>query len=298
MAVLDDLASTTSAVAAQAGPAVVGIGDGWGHGSGVVVGDGVVLTNAHNVGHGPLSVTFHDGRRAEATLAGSDLDGDVAVVAVDTSGVAALEWSPTPAGIGAAVVALANPGGRGLRATFGQVSAVGQTFRGPRGRRVTGSFEHTAPLPRGSSGGPVVDLAGRMVGINVNRLGEGFYLALPADSDLRSRVDALAAGDSPPRAHLGLVLAPSRVAARLRAAVGLEPREGLLVQGVAEDGPAAGSGIRVGDLVVSAAGRPVVKVDDLHAVLDGLAGGDVLVVGLVRGVDELEVTVTFGATTG
>ena len=88
--------------------------------------------------------------------------------------------------------ALANPGGRGLRVTFGFVSGVERTFRGPRGRRITGSLEHTAPLLPGSSGGPVLTAAGQLLGINTNRLGEGFYLAIPADEALRGRVDALA----------------------------------------------------------------------------------------------------------
>ena len=92
--------------------------------------------------------------------------------------------------------ALSNPGGRGLRVTFGFVSGIDRTFRGPRGLRITGSLEHTAPLLPGSSGGPVLDAEGQLLGINTNRLGEGFYLAIPADEALRGRVDALARGES------------------------------------------------------------------------------------------------------
>ena len=71
------------------------------------------------------------------------------------------------------------------RVTFGLVTTAGESFRGPRGRRIAGSVEHSAPLARGSSGGPLVDPAGNLVGLNTNRVGEGFYLALPADSALR-----------------------------------------------------------------------------------------------------------------
>ena len=74
--------------------------------------------------------------------------------------------------------------------TFGIVSSVSRSFRGPGGRRIAGSVEHTAPLTPGSSGGAIVDAGGNFLGLNTNRIGEGFYLALPADAALRSRVDA------------------------------------------------------------------------------------------------------------
>ena len=108
------------------------------------------------------------------------------------------------------VFALANPGGRGLRVTFGFVSGIDRTFRGPRGLRITGSLEHTAPLLPGSSGGPVLDAAGQLLGINTNRLGEGFYLAIPADEALRGRVDALARGESAGRRGLASRSLPAR----------------------------------------------------------------------------------------
>ena len=114
---------------------------------------------------------------------------------------------------GAPILALANPGGRGLRTTFGLVSATGRGFRGPRGRRVAGSIEHTAPLPRGSSGGPLVDPGGNLLGLNAVRRDGGFILALPADAALRRRVDELARGEAVERPRLGVALAPPRVRA-------------------------------------------------------------------------------------
>src|SRR5919205_4099631 len=131
-------------------------------------------------------------------------------------------WTPATrrrSRVGTAVFALSNPGGRGLRVTFGFVSGVERSFRGPRGRRISGSLEHTAPLLPGSSGGPIVDAEGRLLGVNTNRLGEGFYLAIPADAGLRSRVDALSRGESVARPRLGVALAPAHVARRMRRAV-------------------------------------------------------------------------------
>jgi hypothetical protein len=165
MSVLDELEQAVREVAERVGPSVVGIGRGRGRGSGIVLADGLVATNAHNIRGEETTVVFAGDRSAVGRVAGVDVDADLAVIAVDTGGAPAIVW-PTdgPARVGAAVFALANPGGQ-LRTTFGLVSAVGRAFRGPRGRRIAGSIEHTAPLPRGASGGPVVDRDGRLLGI-------------------------------------------------------------------------------------------------------------------------------------
>ena len=295
MSVLEELENATAAVADRVGPAVVGIGTGWGMGSGVVVGDGVVLTNAHNVSDPGVSLVFADGRTVKGQVTGHDIDGDVATISVDTAGVAPVEWAPAPARVGAPVFALANPGGRGLRVTLGMVAAVGRTFRGPRGRRVTGTVEHTAPMAKGSSGGPLVDANGRLVGLNTNRLGEGFYAALPADEELRRRVDALGRGESPVRPHLGVGLVPGRAARHIRRAAGLPDRDGVLIQEVEDGSPAAHAGLRRGDLIVEAGGSPVITIDDLYQAVDGLGLDQVLALQVVRGAEELSVSVTFGA---
>ncbi|MGI9033020.1 MAG: S1C family serine protease [Acidimicrobiales bacterium] len=295
MAVLDEVQGAVRAVANGAGPAVVGVGPGWGQGSGIVVGDGVVLTNAHNLRGDEASVSFGDDRTLAAQVSGIDVDGDLAVLSADTSGVEPLAWAESPPGLGAVVFGVANPGGRGLRVTVGLVSAVGRSFRGPRGRRVRGSLEHTAPLARGSSGGPIVDAAGRFLGLNTNRLGEGFYAAIPADADLKQRVDALGRGESTSRLRLGVGLLPGRAARHLRRSVGLADRDGLLVREVGDNTPAAQAGLRQGDLLTEAGGRALTSVDDLHAALVGLVGDQSLALGVVRGAEELELTVSFDA---
>ena len=293
MAILDEIQASIRQLADGAGSSVVGVGQRWGVGSGIVLGDGRVLTNAHNVRGDQVVVTFADGRTAEGSLAGRDIDGDLAVIEVDTGGAAAMPWAAEPAaGIGAPVFALANPGGRGLRVTFGFVSGVERTFRGPRGRRIAGSLEHTAPLLPGSSGGPVLDAGGQLLGINTNRLGEGFYLAIPADEALRGRVDALARGESAAPPRLGIALTPGHMAKRLRRAVGLPDTEGLLVREVTEASPAARAGLTPGDLIVGAAGRPVTTFDDLVDALPTAAGGTVEL-SVVRGTDERTLQVVF-----
>ncbi|MDQ3689923.1 MAG: S1C family serine protease [Chloroflexota bacterium] len=288
MTALADLGREIGEIAERVGPSVVGIGNRWRGGSGVVIGEDRILTNAHNLHGDEVNVTFADGHNAEAKAVGIDADGDLAVLEASTEGATALALGTDAPGIGGAVVALGNPNGHGPRVTFGFVSGTGRSFRGPRGRRVAGAIEHTAPLMPGSSGGPLVDLDGRLIGINTNRLGHGFYLAVAADAALAERVSALGRGDSPTRRRLGVGLAPSHVARQLRRSVGLPERDGLLVREVEDDSPAAKAGLTEGDLIVAVAGTPVTSADDLF---EALAGEGALEMTIVRGADEQKVTV-------
>jgi serine protease Do len=295
MTVLDQLQEAVGQAVERVGPAVVGLGRGWRPGSGVVVAEGGVLTNAHNIRGDEITVTLGDGRRATASVAAVDTNADLAVLELDTGDIAPVEWAPedSVAEIGTPVVALANPGGRGLRATFGLVSAAGRSFRGPGGRRITGCLEHTAPLPRGSSGGPLVDRDGRLLGLNTIRLEGGLLVAVPAN---RRRVDALARGEAQARVRLGVAVAPPYVARRLRRAVGLPEEEGVLVRSVQESSTAARAGITEGDLIVAASGKQVGSVDALYAALDAVEPGDTLELEIVRGTERTRLVVSFEDT--
>src|SRR4051812_41099460 len=290
MPFLDELQSAVQTIAVRVGPAVAGLGRGWGRGSGVVIAPGRILTNAHVLRGEEVAITLGRGRGAtsvDGRVAGLDAELDVAVVAADTGDIEPVTWDPSVVDgltIGAPVFALADPGGRGLRVTFGLVSAADRSFRGPRGRQISGSVEHSAPLPRGSSGGPLVDAEGRLVGLNTVRLEGGLILALPADAALRSRVDALSRGEAAARPRLGVALAPPRASRRMRAAVGLPERDGLLVRAVQDASPAAQAGVQRGDLLVAVDGRPLTAVDDLFDALEDAAGAITLTV--VRGSEE------------
>ena len=294
MSTIEDLQTAVATVAEGVGPSIVGIGRGT-RGSGIVIADGKVLTNAHNLRGDEVTVTFADGRRTRGTVAGWDGDGDLAVIDVDTAGATPVAWADgADLSVGTAVFGASASHGGGTRVTFGLVSAIARAFRGPGGRRIDGSVEHTAPLAPGSSGGALLDATGKLVGINTNRIGEGFYLALPADAALRSRVDALARGESPSRPRLGVAVAPSHVARRLRRSVGLPERDGILVRGVEDDSPAAAAGIQAGDLIVEVGGKSVTDADDLYAALGTLELP--FEVKVVRGTDERTVQVGGGTT--
>src|SRR3954452_21118240 len=283
MTVLDELQSTITDVAARVGPSVVGLGRGWAAGSGVGIGPGQVATVAHAVRREEPTVRFRDGRRAEATIAGVDRDANVAGLNVDTGDAPAIEPAGDLPGLGAPVIALADPSGRGLRATLGFVtSAEPRSVRGPSGRRLSGALEHSAPLPRGSSGGPLVAPDGRLLGLNAIRLEGGLILAVPAAPELLER---LGRGERVEQRRLGVALAPPHVARRMRRAVGLPEREGLLVRGVRDGSPADRAGLGRGDLIVSVNGSEDDHLDALHAALE--AGAATIELGLVRGAEEL-----------
>jgi serine protease Do len=294
MSVIEELQASISDVVTTAGPSIVGIGSRQ-RGSGFVIGEGRVVTNAHNIRGDEVTVTFADGRSVRGSLAGIDVDGDLAVINVDTAGAKALEWG---AGdelmVGAVVFGAAGTPSGGTRVTVGTVSAVSRAFRGPGGRRIDGSVEHTAPLAPGSSGGAILDTQGRLLGINTNRLGEGFYLAVPADAALKARIEALGRGENVERPRLGIAIAPPHVARRLRRSVGLPERDGLLVRGVEDDSAAARAGIQQGDLIVAVGGA---TVEDADALVEAIGKATApYEVRIVRGNDERTVTVGGAAT--
>jgi S1-C subfamily serine protease len=295
MAGLAEASELISSAAVRAGAAVVGLGPGWRGGSGVVIANGRVLTAAHNLRDDDARVVFADGRRERAEVLGVDRDLDLAVLAVDTGSVepvaAAGDADAQGAGIGTLVLALARPGGRALRVTHGFVSSDRREVRGPRGRRVP-AIEHTAPLPQGSSGGPLLDADGRLIGINVIRLDGGLIVAVDTVA-LAGEVDRLGRGEAPARRRLGIAVAPPHVARRLRRSVGLPEVTGVLVRAVEQGSPAAEAGLERGDLLVAIGGTPLERIDDLYAALDDGGGG--LELGVVRGAERRDVRVEFGA---
>ena len=243
-------------------------------------------------------MTFADGRQETGAVAGADIDGDLAVIQVPTGDIEPLEWADAPAEVGTPVFAV---GGSpfGPRVTFGLVSAVGQAFRGPGGRLVGGSLEHTAPLHPG-----LVRRPGgrrRRAGCSASTP-TGWATAStspsPPAQELRTRIDRLAQGDVPARRRLGVALVPSPAARHLRKAVGLPERDGVLVRVVEEGSPAEAAGLREGDLLTSANGRDLRTPDDLFAVLDALGDDEALSLHVVRGVEELDVAVRFDAAGG
>lgn len=282
-----------STLAASAAASTVTIGRN-GRGSGIVIGTDEVLTSAHNLRDRTTAVTLPDGTVAQAEVVATDHHGDLAVLKVPTGDVTPPHLAVAEH-IGSLVVAAS--GGKGNpRIAVGVVGSVNRRFRGPGGHAVSGAFEHDAALPKGASGGPVVDTDGRIVGINTHRTGTG-YLARPFDAALLARINSLRSGVSVLPPVLGVVLAPPHVASKLRAAVGLDPAHGALVRGVESGGAADRAGVREGDLIVGVrASEETISVDgpdSLQAALDSVGPSAEVVLAVLRGAEPQEITVTF-----
>jgi len=276
--VTKDLSTFIADSAKRFGPSVVGLrGDA--RGTGIVIAEARVLTTVANLGGDQAEVVFDDGHSESASVTGLDRRRGVALLSVDTRGRVPLEFGTADHGIGTAVVALANPWGHALSAAPGFIAS--------RRERPAG-LAHTAPCPRGAGGGPLVDAAGGLVGVNATRLAGGFVLAIATDAETRARVAALAAAEQRSDRTLGVAIAPAREARRLRRAVGLEQRDGLLVRAVAPDSPASRAGIQRGDMIVAVGVTPIATVDDLLAQLE--TDEAELAMTIVRGADELPLT--------
>lgn len=270
-----ELSSLIADSAQRFGPSVVGL-RGEARGTGIVIAEARVLTTAANLGGDRAEVVFDDGQTESAHVTGLDRRRGIAVLTADTRERQPLAFGRADHAIGDAVVALANPWGHALSAAPGFVAS--------RRRRPLG-LAHTAPCPRGAGGGPLMDETGGLVGINATRLAGGFILAIATDAETRARVAALVAAERRSDRTLGVAIAPAREARRLRRAVGLEPRDGLLVRAVAADSAASRAGIQQGDMIVAAGAAPIATVDDLLAQLETPA--EQLDLTILRGHDEL-----------
>jgi S1-C subfamily serine protease len=277
------------------GPAVVslsvpGPGGARGAGSGVAIApDGYVLTNSHVVGQArAVEVGFTDGRRAEARVVGDDPATDLALVRVGASDLpfaALADEAPRP---GQLAVAIGNPLGFESTVSAGVISAVGRALRGRDGRLIENVIQHTAALNPGSSGGPLVDSRGLVLGVNtaIIALAQGIGFAIPA-ATATWVVPRLLADGRVRRGWLGLAgrtrpLAPAQ-ARRLE----LPSASVAEVLQVVPGGPAERAGLRTGDWIVGFGDGAVSGIDDLHRALTEWPSGREAPLRVVRGEERL-----------
>lgn len=262
-------------------------------GSGVVYAEDLVLTAGHVLEREEdLSVETADGRTLEARLVGRDHSTDLAVLRVGGLGVEAATPAEGKARVGQISLAVASPGrGDGPRATFGIVSSVGGPIRTRRGPRLERYIQTDASPYPGLSGGPLVDVDGRVLGVMVAGWGRGAAFAVPAD--LAWRVAAtLRERGTVKRGYLGILSQPVRLPDGGR--TGLTQKGGLLVVGVEDGSPADRGGLMVGDILATLDGQPVEDTDDLLVLLSGERVGRSVPVGAVRGGEPRELHVTVG----
>ncbi len=287
-ALSDGMADAVEAV----GPSVVRVnGRRRRSGSGLVYGPNTVLTASHVLEREEdLTVGLHDGRTLPARFAGRDHSTDLAVLRVEGLDAEAATPAEGEARVGQLALAVGSPSrGEGPRATFGVVSAVGgpvRTWRGPRLERYIQT--DATPYP-GFSGGPLIDVGGKVFGIMVSG-SRGTAFAIPADLAWRV-AGMLEERGSVKRGYLGILSQPVRLPDGQR--LGLTQKGGLLVVGVEDGSPADRGGLIVGDILATLDGQPVEDTDDLLVLLHGERVGRAVPVKLVRGgeLEELEITV-------
>ncbi len=255
-------------------------------GSGVVfTGDGFLLTNAHVVGRAQGgTASFSDGTTAPFRVVGADPLSDLAVLR-------ATGPTPPPAELGEAddlvvgqlVVAVGNPLGLAGSVTAGVVSALGRSMpAGGRGatRLIEDVIQTDAALNPGNSGGALADATARVVGINTAVAGVGLGMAVPVNTTTRRIVSTLMRDGRVRRAYLGLVTVPAPLAAPWQERIGRA--SGLRVAEVVPGGPASRAGLRPGDLLLSAAGKPVAAAQDLQRLMFAEAIGKPLAITVMR----------------
>lgn len=254
--------------------------------------DGVIVT-AHHVVEWDSNITvgLPDGRSVSARLVGRDPATDIAVLRADAAG---LDAAPTAEAeglrVGHLVLALGRPG-RTVQATLGIVSALGQAWRTMGGGQIDRYLQTDTAMYPGFSGGPLVDAAGRVLGINSSALLRGISLTVPV-ATVRRLAETLLAHGRVPRGHLGVKVQPVRLPPAAASQLGQET--GVLLLSVEGGSPAERAGLHLGDTIVSLDGQPVRDIDDLMALLSGDRVGSSVPVRVLRGGEVRDLTVTIG----
>ena len=270
-------------------------------GSGVIYRpDGYIITNHHVIeGASAVEVLLADGDRYEAEIVGSDELNDLAVLRIDRDGLPAIALRPAdePLRVGETVVAVGSPFGLDATVTAGIISALNRDLTVPNSADVIPAVIQTdAAINPGNSGGALVDLRGRLVGINtaiVSRSGsnEGVGFAVPVRQ-------AIVSGDQ--LIEQGFVRYPllgitgTDISAEVASAFGLSNRRGAVVDTVQDGSGADTAGMRSGDVIVAVDGLPLASMSDLVAEVRRRAPGDTVVFDVVRDGERLRLEAVLG----
>jgi S1-C subfamily serine protease len=262
----------------RVGPAVVHIGvekNGrpGGVGSGLVVAsDGLIVTNSHvAAGAKSLAITLADGQKAQARVLGDDPHTDIAILRTDDRLKAPSVEVADSGGLrqGQLAIAIGNPLGFEQTVTAGIVSAVGRSLRAVTGRLIDDVIQTDAALNPGNSGGPLVDSAGRVIGVNtaVIQGAQGICFSVASNTAMDVLSQILRYGRVR-RASLGIEGAVTVVPRHIARASGVEQATGVRVMAVMAGGPAAHAGIEPGDLIIALDDHPVLSIDGLLKLLN------------------------------
>ncbi|MEX2649436.1 MAG: Do family serine endopeptidase [Alphaproteobacteria bacterium] len=268
-------------------------------GSGVVIdaGKGLIVTNFHVIARADaIEITTQDRRTLAAELVGADPETDIALLHVEADGLTAIEVGDSDAlEVGDFVVAIGNPFGIGQTVTLGIVSALG---RGVGLEAYEDFIQTDASINPGHSGGALVDMAGRLVGINTAILGRagsiGIGFAIPT-AIVRRIVEQIVEHGGVARGQIGV--RTQDLTPDLALAMGLERTEGVLVVDVMKNSPAAESGLAPGDVIVAANGVAVTRGTEVRNLIGLMRVGDTVELDVVRAGAALKLSATIAERT-
>ena len=266
-----------------------------GGGSGFVfTPDGLILTNSHVVHEATrISAALADGRHMPATLIGEDPASDLAVVRVDEPGLVAAQLGDSQKlRVGQIAIAIGAPYGFQSTVTAGVVSALGRSLRSYSGRLIDDVIQTDASLNPGNSGGPLVDSAGRVIGVNTATIlpaqGICFAIGINTAKFVASR---LLRDGRIRRSYVGISGQTVPVHRRVVRFYDLPKETGAMVLAVEENSPAKRAGLRQGDILVALDGQAVAGVDDLHRLLTELRVGASCEVTVLRWTEKLQLKI-------
>jgi putative serine protease PepD len=271
---------------------VPGSGASQAQGSGFVFDrSGHVVTNAHVVdGASSVEVRFPNGRTYDATVVGADPSTDLAVIDVDapSSALEPLTLADSSAlEVGQEVVAIGSPFGLENTVTSGIVSALDRSMQAPNGYTINGAIQTDAAINHGNSGGPLLDLEGRVIGVNSqiesdSGGNDGVGFAVPSNT-VKTIVSQLVEGGTVEHAYLGVSLTQAQGGTT-----------GVQVAEVRDGTPAATAGLQAGDVITSVDGDSVSSMQEIQSAIDAKRPGDTIRVGYVRDGAEHTVSVKLG----
>ncbi len=253
--------------------------------------DGVILTAHHVVERDEnINIGLPGGKSISAKLVGRDPSTDLAVLRAEAGGLTPVaQASFDSLRVGHLVLALGRPGEQVL-STLGIVSALGENWRSPAGGSMDRFLQTDVTMYPGFSGGPLVDMAGQVIGLNTSGM-RGVNLTVPIPT-LQRVISALLTHGRVRQGYLGVGVQPVRLPAALSQQIGQET--GLLVASVEPDSPAEKGGLLLGDTLVALEGSPLRHMDDLMGLLGGDRVGKATTLRIIRGGQIQEARVTVG----
>jgi S1-C subfamily serine protease len=261
--------------------------------SGISLAEDLVLTADHVVTREDgIKVTLADGKSVSAAIAGRDPGSDLTILRLVEKALTPAKTSNSVK-VGQLVLALGRPSSAGIQASWGIVTAISGPARTFRGGMLDEYIQsETTPYP-GFSGGPLVNTEGEVLGLNTSGLTRGSSLTIPVKMAWRVG-EALAEHGTVKRGYLGVRTQPVEIPEAGRQALKRDQSHGLLVLWLEDGGPAASSGLLVGDILVAIGSQPIGDADDLFSALNSETVGAAIAVEVLRGGRPETLNVTVG----